>query len=159
MRRLIVLIGTIALLLPSFKCYHESDTRHCFINFANLTEKTVMITQEYNYPDTDYNYYRTIDCYRVNSGEMLPGASGGLCYNDYESFFTNRKYKPNNDTLMIFVFDAEKVDADVSPQEAVIARYDVSLEDLQRNKWLLSYPPNENMAAIKMWPPYSSYPQ
>ena len=87
MRRLIELIGTMVFLCTSFTCYYESDTHHCFIDFANKSEKTIMITQEYNYPDTDYNYYRTTGCYIVNPNDILLGKSG-LCYTDsYESFF------------------------------------------------------------------------
>lgn len=156
MKRIIVSLISILILLASTRCYHESEVNHCFIQFANNSIYSVYIEQLESYPDTisllEYRFWpkksnlvepKTISKYLRSTGY------------EYE-FGKNNNYK-SIDTLMIFVFDAEKVDADVSPQEAVIARYDVSLEDLQSNNWMLSYPPNDNMASIKMWPFYASY--
>ncbi len=61
--------------------------------------------------------------------------------------------------MLLFVLDSEKLKSGVTMPDAIMARYDIVLADLQRCQWMLSYPPNENMADIKMWPPYSSYNQ
>ena len=56
---------------------------------------------------------------------------------------------------MIFVFDAKKLEVkNDHVDNAFLMRYDVSLQDLQRVNWYLTYPPNISMKAIKMWPRY-----
>lgn len=155
MKRVSVLLSSILILLTSTRCYHESGLNHCFINFANKSDKSIYIEQFEGYPDTislikDRFWPSEYNKVKPN------GNSKYLCNSGYEAAFNEYQ---TIDTLMIFVFDAEKVEVKAEPQEAVIARYDVSLGDLQSNNWTLSYPPNDNMANIKMWPPFSSYHQ
>lgn len=38
-----------------------------------------------------------------------------------------------------------------------LARYDLTLNDLITLNWEISYPPDERMKSIRMWPPFDSY--
>lgn len=61
------------------------------------------------------------------------------------------------DTLMIYILDDQALKKeDVDIRQSFLQRYDLSLQDLQRLNWVLSYPPAENMKDIKMWPTYKS---
>lgn len=158
MKKTLCYLAFIFFLCTSTTCHRDNENNHCSIRFANRSEIDIYVSCKdlYTRQDTTpvYGFSYKLEYLRIKPNEINVNALEAF---SWESVFTDTRITPI-DTLMIFVFDAEKVDEDVSPQEAVIARYDVSLEDLQRNHWLLSYPPNGNMAAIRMWPPYSSYP-
>lgn len=149
------IIGSILLmfvLLGSFQCYRNDEFHHVEIPFFNNSDQDVYIVRSFNYPDTtDCDYYSMYHgSSLIKRGEK-----------NYEALFMNTYWEDFfsrvGDTLMIFVLDPNSVIAHKEPQETVLGRYDVSLEDLERNNWMLCYPPNENMKSIKMWPPYSSY--
>ena len=65
------------------------------------------------------------------------------------------------DTLLIFVFNADTLDTFgwdyVREHYMVLQRYDLSLGDLQSVNFRLSFPPNDAMKHIHMWPPYGTY--
>lgn len=63
--------------------------------------------------------------------------------------------KIKSDTLMVYIFDVSKLDANSSVGDALIQRYDLSLPDLQQLNWKLTYPPDIRMKYVKMWPPYN----
>ena len=135
----------------------EDDNDHYCICFQNRADYPIYVSCKHlsNRQDTTaiYSFHFPLEYLKINPNEINIKS---LRASSWEAVFTDERFSPI-DTLMIFVFEAEKVEAEADPQEAVIARYDVSLEDLQRNNWLLSYPPNKNMATIKMWSHYSSY--
>ena len=65
-----------------------------------------------------------------------------------------------SDTISLFVLDREIYDKtpweEVREEYMVLQRYDVSLKDLQRLNFRLSYPPTAAMKSIKMYPPYNT---
>ena len=91
--------------------------------------------------------------------EILPGKINNSTLSTFTSWesvlgadLDDRNLNPI-DTLMVFVFDAELLETNPSNvEEALLLRYDLSLKDLQRFNWTLSYPPTESMKDIKMWP-------
>jgi hypothetical protein len=62
---------------------------------------------------------------------------------------------------MFYIFDYKVLTtnkwAEVRDNYMVTQRYDLSLDDLRRLDWKLSFPPTEEMRNIKMWPPYGTY--
>jgi len=68
------------------------------------------------------------------------------------------------DTLSVFILnmnntDGIKVDSswkEMNYGKRFLQRYDLSIQDIKRLKFLLSYPPDERMQGIKMYPPYGS---
>lgn len=156
MKRIIYIL-LLFCLCTSTACHKEDDNDHYCIRFHNLADNSIYVSRKglYNRQDTIaiYSFYFPLEYLKINPNEINLKS---LRATSWEAVFTDKRFCPI-DTLMIFVFDAEKVEVGKNAKESVIARYDVSLEDLQRNHWLLSFPPNENMVTIKMWPPYSSY--
>jgi hypothetical protein len=66
----------------------------------------------------------------------MPGVTG-------EAVFSHGVQIPS-DTLMIFIFDAEVIEteewSDVVHSYKVLKRYDLSLADLKRMNWTITYP-------------------
>jgi len=139
-------------------CEREDENHHKTILFANYYNKSIYVIGSVEYPDT------------LNAQGM---GGGGLSYPKfykiypntenknallrqefYEDIFRNGGQIPS-DTLMIYVFDAELLETpSIHINNAIIQRYDLSLQDLQYVNWTLTYPPLPNMSAIKMYPPY-----
>lgn len=157
MKKKLCYLALLFSLCVSMTCNRENEDNHYIIRFSNRADCAIYVSCKdlYNRNDTApvYGFPYNLNNIKINPNEIN---ANSLVAFSWESVFSDKRITPT-DTLMIFVFDAEKVEADAKPQEAVIARYDVSLKDLQQNHWLFSYPPNDNMADIKMWPPYSSY--
>ena len=157
-------------LLCCFTCApNDNDNDHYRINFYNNTGRELYVTCSKWYPDTTieghlewndverrYHDYR-VKAYRQNKEPLHS------IWDSYEEMFEGDEYGYKdypNDTMMVFVFDADIIGKRIPDsfrdslllQEAFMARYDLSLQDLQRLNWTLSYPPTENMKTIKMWP-------
>lgn len=64
----------------------------------------------------------------------------------------------NYGTVFVYVFDADIVENTswgiVARDYLVLKRYDLTLEDLQRLDWKITYPPTEATKNIKQYPPY-----
>lgn len=62
------------------------------------------------------------------------------------------------DTICFFIFHSDtvvKYDWDVICREyKILQRYDLSLQDFKRLKYTITYPPDETMRDVKMYPPY-----
>jgi hypothetical protein len=66
------------------------------------------------------------------------------------------------DTLSIFILDMNntygiKMDSiwkEMNYGKRFLRRYDMSIQDIKQLKFLLSYPPDERMRNMKMYPPY-----
>lgn len=137
-------------------CRHiEDENHHYTITFYNKSDKEVYISESAEYPDTinvvNYHVLGMPEIYKI----FPQGINKTACEirETYETFF---KYR--NDTLMIYVFDAEVLERNQRYNyDAVLQRLDVSLKDLQRLNWIITYPPTEAMKDIKMYPPYDTY--
>lgn len=143
----------IILLLCNFclSCIHENEYSHHTITFYNYSDKEIYVVQsDRDYPDTAslqrYAFWNQPQTYKVVSHGTNTDAFWRR--SSYESSF-----KTWQDTLMVLVFDAEILEINkIADDGAVLQRYDLSLQDLQRLNWTLSYPPTESMKDIKMWP-------
>lgn len=144
----------IFILLASMVCtscrYLDYDENSPYrIGFYNTTETDLYVDWSTEYPDTAITDMRAL---------LMPDICKVKAYafnNDaldlYSLFFKGKKALPS-DTLMVYVFNASKLNKqDVPPEEALIARYDLSQEDLKKVNWILTYPPNDAMKGIKMW--------
>ncbi len=147
------IFGIFLVLSPSFRCMPDDDDNHHYrIRFVNWSEKSIYVDCSIFHPDT-------IPMLTSERDEILPGKINNSTlstFTSWESVFgadlDDRNLNPI-DTLMVFVFDAELLETNPSyVEEALLLRYDLSLKDLQRFNWTLSYPPTESMKDIKMWP-------
>ena len=64
-----------------------------------------------------------------------------------------------SDTLWIYVLDSVKLNSGVTSLDAVRQCYGVTLNDLYRLNWTVSYPPTPEMKNIKMYPAYCEKPE
>jgi hypothetical protein len=67
------------------------------------------------------------------------------------------KWFEKYDTLIIYVLDYKKIlntNPNIDTIDVLLQRYDLTLDDLNKINWTLSYPPDERMKDIKMYPPY-----
>jgi hypothetical protein len=151
-----------AVILLFNTCVRESDTCHKSILFTNNSDKEIYArVNSSTYPDTiSYRHYGGLvsqsHIYKIQSGA---GNRDALDSRDcYEKKFEG-KYAI--DTIMIFVFDAYTLEHNtwetVVKYNMVQHRYDLSLEDLQRLGWSVTFPPTETMRHMKMYPPYGTY--
>jgi len=64
------------------------------------------------------------------------------------------------DTFCLFIFDADIFNMyeweDIRNDYKILQRYDMSFEDIKMLQRKISYPPDERMKDIKMFPPYSA---
>ena len=60
--------------------------------------------------------------------------------------------------LSVFIFDAETLETTpwdiVQSKSLVLQRYDLTLEELERLKWIIPYPPTSAMKDVEMYPRY-----
>lgn len=138
----------------------EDENHHYSIGFYNGTSADMYVVQSHIYPDTTVRAMGVLtqpEIYKVKGYSSNNEALSLYPPNTFELFFEG-DYKGvkiiPSDTLMIFVFDAQKLEKrDSHVRNSLLVRYDLSLKDLQQNNWTLSYPPTESMKKnIKMWP-------
>lgn len=140
----------------AFKCSKDDEDNHSTITMINNSEKEIYTYFGGSYPDTlqDVGVPSSSEpsIYKVASHER--NATALWMSPSWEIVLCDRRQIPS-DTLMVFVYDAELLDSKTSNvYDAVIQRYDLSLQDLQQLNWTLTYPPSSDMRNIKMYPPY-----
>ena len=140
-------------ILSSSTCIGDnSDERHYYIPFSNESKEDIYVNYSEFYPDRGP--------VRDNLEGISPGRTNKtlIMSSSWEWVFGDEGIQGNCcplDTLMVFVFDAEQLDADDhNLEEALLVRYDLSLMDLKHLNWMLSYPPSPQMQDMKMFPPY-----
>ncbi len=61
-----------------------------------------------------------------------------------------------NDTLSIFIFHSDTVSSypwqTIRTEYKILKRYDLSIADLERLNYKVSYPPDNRMENVKMYP-------
>ena len=121
----------------------EDENHHYEISFCNNSDNDVYIVESWCYPDTtpsENGVLREPDLFKVKAHTANRTALSGR--DPYEYFFRD-KHK-DCDTLMVFVLDAEILEArNVHVREALLYRYDLSLDDLRKCNWRLIYPPQQ----------------
>jgi hypothetical protein len=126
----------------------------------NNSNQNLYIDCHANYPDTVlYQYFDNKTGQQSN--KVMPqeiNSTGLVDRYCYEEVITKDNYLFPVDTIKIFVFDAQVLEttpwATVTQNYMILQRYDLSLADLQRLNWTLTYPPSEAMKDMKMYPPY-----
>ncbi len=99
----------------------------------NNTNDTIFVCAGYNYPDT------TLSSKKPSLLMVYPNTrNGGL---DSETHWAD---KVDNDTLSIFVFNKDTVDAydwaQIRDDYKIIKRYDLSISELDEMSWTIKYP-------------------
>lgn len=124
-------------------CKREKENCHYKITVLNKTSKSIYIEECNGFPDTTYFKYEpnpVLDSYsfKVEAGETSTRAINSRDCIEYN--FENL-YKTG--TMMIFVFDAQVLETTpwdtIKKKYMVLKRYDLSLEDLKRMNWTITY--------------------
>jgi hypothetical protein len=135
----------------------ESEDCHTAIRVSNNSEKKLRISvRQFNpthFPDPfDISVRHLMWLGTVNAGEQnnRNATEGRSCF--------EHLFRSNRDTLFLFIFDADVIENTpweiVARDYLVLRRYDLTLEDLQRLNWQVTYPPTAAMRDVKMFPPF-----
>ena len=152
MKRIYILFGVIFLFV---QCITEPNLEVLFITNKSTQIIKIYFNSEVNhrfvYPDTLITNFQN----RVYFENYLPFSERNEIIS-VASWRETYKNKASQDTLYLFIFASDTL-AKYSWEEIrkgykVLARYDLSLEDLERLNFELSYPPDNRMQGIKMYP-------
>ena len=123
-------------------CKHDDALSHYTITFYNNSDKEVYISPSLDYPDTvnvpNYHVLGLPDIYKV-----APHGYNKTALEVRDSYEKTLRIHENGkmDTLMVFVFDANILEANKRyDYNALLQRIDVNIEDLRKLNWVLSYP-------------------
>ncbi|WP_372934900.1 hypothetical protein [Mariniphaga sediminis] len=146
MKNISLLFLLASLIFLGNTCNKEEGECHKSIIFKNNSEKALYVLKSTEFPDTlsfgtGPSPELNKSTYKVLSGET---SENPLRNRDcWETDFTYVDIIPS-DTLMIYIFDADTIEnvdwADVVHYYMVLKRYDLSLDDLKRDDWTISYP-------------------
>jgi len=159
MKILIMLSFFIPMLVLLTACPMERD-RDLLTVYNNADHSISFFLADYyseqfgdpTYPDTTLSIYR--------EGLIFPCAvKDKPTWNEISPLEdTYKRFK--TDTLCFFIFDTDTLNkydwTTIRNDYKILQRYDLSLQDFIRLKRIITYPPDERMKDIKMWPPYGS---
>ena len=155
-RKITIILMVLSFVFIASTCNKEDENHHSTIEVINNSEKAIYAYFGVEYPDTldriGIPSSSEPSIYKVEPHKRNRTA---LWQNTFwEVIFRDGRLIPS-DTLMIYIFDAKLLDSNTTHVDnTIIQRYDLSLQDLQRINWILTYPPAPNMSAIKMYPPH-----
>lgn len=134
MKRLLFFV--LCLLLISSSCKDETEQK---LRVKNNSDKTIYYDWSSSYPDSSiYIGNPTANSYRckVNAKSI----SNSAYTSPNKNYFGSR----DMDTMIIFIFDAELIEAlswdSVKSKGLVLKRYFLSLDDLEEMNWIVNYP-------------------
>jgi len=151
---------TLYLLATLFLSECQFGERTYKFNIRNGTNDTI---QYYRAHSEDYFHYVYPDTTIIEEKFDLSSPSGRIRpkmtlqlggFSPVENVF--KTYK--NDTLSIFFFNRDTLRKypweTIRKDYNILKRYDLSIQDIQLLDYEISYPPNEAMKEMKMYPPY-----
>ena len=120
-----------------------------------------LIKPHTNDPNENIIYPDTSLCPQMPSKMFVIHSREEGYYNGYRGKDTREDIWPYNDTISLFVFNADSVSKygwDPTKEELVLLqRYDVVFDEITGYGKQPTFPPTEAMRDIKMWPPYGTY--
>lgn len=144
----------LATALCATKCKKDSEDCHFTVPYKNNTQKSLYIITESYYPDTilrNPNPANNPQLYKVKPLSILSYKEKSCIEAIYNV------YTPS-DTMMFYIFDAEVLENTdwevVKTNNMYLQRYDLSLEDLRKLNFTITYPAPPEMKDMKMWPRY-----
>lgn len=113
----------------------EKFVDHAYsIRVQNNSKDTILYYKNYNYPDTSIDQ-KEPELTRINP-------------NDYSQIYSKKEWEdvliPPKDTLSLFIFCKDTIDkynwSEIKINYKILKRYDLSLDDLKSQKWVITYP-------------------
>lgn len=127
------ILVVLSIILCSASC--EKLVDHAYIiKIQNNSRDTIQFYESYNYPDT------TIDVIKPRLKMVYPSKYSSLeSKKDWNEVLVSPK-----DTLSIFILSKDTVDKyswdKIRSDYNVLKRYDLSLDDLEKQDWTITYP-------------------
>ena len=155
----VIKILLVALACMATRCPDkESENCHTAIRFSNNSDKDLYI-----------RHYDLLRPPHITEIEHINGAVQQR-YKVYSAEQNNRKATDGftcyerifrmDSLINLYIFDATVLENTpwdtVAKDYLVLKRYELSLADLQRLDWQVTYPPTEAMKDVKQYPPYES---
>lgn len=124
---------------------------HNYILFVNNSDDDVYVTPEYYYPDTIF--YHSWGA--ISSNEQYTKVTARSSNETVLRFYWGDTWETEfltlieSDTLIVFVLNVDSINrleshnnriAGSNPDDAVLKRYYLSLDDLRRMNWTITYP-------------------
>ena len=151
MNKTLLLLAVVSLTLLS--CGDKEDEfHHRTININNMSDETVYVMGDWIYPN--WTSFKSALVYG-NGGKTNPKEVNKKAFTLEPNHFWENNFGMMSDTLWIYVLDSVKLNSGVTSLDAVRQCYGVTLSDLYRLNWTISYPPTPEMKDIKMYPVYS----
>lgn len=134
----LVLLAYLQLVLMSSSCKKESSYYDYRLKIVNKSDKIIYADFYQSYPDTTLSIYSHFD---DTSAKAFPNETISLIRGgSWESAF-NSEIKQK---LEIFIYDAKTIEnlpwETIKKNYLVLKRYDLSLGDLQKMDWTITYP-------------------
>lgn len=160
-RKATVLRLLLALVLPitSNSSCNKVPGTHTFICFNNLSKYYLYVwpVKEFN-EDCDTLQYWNYSAFGQERYRVPPESCNTRAIHLTPRHFRKNTYEnilSHYDLLMVFIWNKDDVyDQNGVYSGPIIARYDLTLDDLTLLDWEISFPPNESMRNIHMYPPY-----
>ena len=179
MKKSIIILLPIVLSCCFYSCWKDKfeDGKHSYFIFENKSNLGIVVydNNDRYTPDSGYCYgynYRSVSKSQINANKnrmvvYANSTNDRLLNRGPHTIWEGIINSCNYDTLKLFILDYTRVLSvkpippnyngypDFVPFDSVfVQRYDLTIKDLDCLGWLLSYPPNERMKDVKMYPPY-----
>lgn len=133
----------ISLLCLSSTCKkNDENDYHKIIKYINNSNMELYVHVSGSYPDTTFARGEFPNPIVSELNRILPHETNTMALAARYGF--EEEFKYSYDTLMIFVFDGQVLKTTpwetVQQDYIVLKRYDLSLEDIKRMNWTITYP-------------------
>jgi len=160
-----VILALFVFVLFACEPYSFESGKHSYFIFDNNSSMDIAVGYDMNNLANQRNtIYVFKDVIKANKEEFVVYANSmnkhiqQIRHNTWEILLKDAR----TDTLKLFVLDYAKIrdyptdnKVDSVPfYNVFICRYDLTIRNLDNLNWTLSYPPDERMKYVKMYPPY-----
>ena len=125
-------------------CGDNEDDCHKSITFVNTTVNALYVVSSSQYPDTSTFVGVPNPLLDPNFTKVFPNESNTQALWRRDCIELAFKDLISSDTLMIYVFDAQVLETTpwdtVKANYLVLKRFDLSLFDIKRMNWTITYP-------------------
>lgn len=151
------IVFCILLLFTIISCEKPRDY---YITFENNSNKTVIVDIGFGYPKDSINviesmYIESLIQIRPNSSKNIFGG-----FEKPSSWYIDFYHSQTRCSgyVSFYIMDASvkrRHDLETIQKEyMLLARYDITQEDIERLDWTISYPPTPEMHGVHMWISY-----
>ena len=142
----------------------DGPNAHTTITFVNNSDKALYVSSYHVSVEKMYDLSSLYKSAMANHNEKVESNDTynrrALClvWNYWESVLSPNA-NPRQDTIWVYVADADKLEREKACyRNTILYCYGLTLSDLRRLKWIVTYPPTPEMKDIKMFPAYCEKP-